>query len=344
MHRIGEFLHIPPELSQARTPALPPGWLYTTSPIVLRSSAAAVQRPNVCTGVPYSVAEVRHIGRVPRLSERPIIEDLQNPIMSSLDLTREWLHTVLRPYTARERIVSEVMDIVSSRKTLSVKTDAFSKSACLSCARRGKLRETAYDTGQTALLLLIHGTLPINYRGSTYQIPLHVWVPHDYPRNPPLAFVVPTKEMGVRKGREVEPSGRLKDDVVHGWWNGWEVSGLPSPHTSRSLNQGELPTGDVPHGPGINDLRLTDIYQPKSIEVLLRHLVGIFSATPPVFARPPDSASSPSRISPQIGTREPSLQSSSAQGYARPGPSVSPHSPKAPYAQFICPILVVVVC
>ncbi len=38
-----------------------------------------------------------------------------------------------------------------------------------------------------------------------------------------MAFVVPTKEMGVRKGREVEPSGRIRDEVVEQWWNSWQV-------------------------------------------------------------------------------------------------------------------------
>lgn len=47
--------------------------------------------------------------------------------MSSLDLTRDWLNNVLRPYPARERLVAEVMDILRARRTLAVKTDAFSQ-------------------------------------------------------------------------------------------------------------------------------------------------------------------------------------------------------------------------
>jgi hypothetical protein len=82
---------------------------------------------------------------------------------------------------------------------------------------------SAFDSGQTALLLLFHGTLPITYRGATYQIPLHIWIPHEYPRSPPLAFVVPTKEMAVRKGREVEPGGRIRGEIVEEWWQTWQV-------------------------------------------------------------------------------------------------------------------------
>lgn len=138
---------------------------------------------------------------------------------------------------------------------------------------------------------MLHGTLPINYRGATYQIPLNVWIPHDYPRTPPLAFVVPTKEMGVRKGREVEPGGRVKDDIIQGWWSGWEVSWIATEASSSIL-----------------------IFQPKSIEVLLRHLTGVFSATPPVFARPPENIASPVRQN---------SQPSGSNGYPAAGPSVS---------------------
>lgn len=87
-----------------------------------------------------------------------------------------------------------------------------------------RLLRPAFDSGQTALLILLHGTLPINYRGATYQIPINVWIPHEYPRRPPMMFVVPTKEMGVRKSREVDPGGRVRDEVVDHWWASWPVS------------------------------------------------------------------------------------------------------------------------
>lgn len=47
--------------------------------------------------------------------------------MSSLDLTRDWLQTVLRPYPSRERIIPEVLGVLTQWKTLAVKTDAFSE-------------------------------------------------------------------------------------------------------------------------------------------------------------------------------------------------------------------------
>ncbi|WOO85279.1 Tumor susceptibility protein [Vanrija pseudolonga] len=166
--------------------------------------------------------------------------------MAPLDLTRDWLKGVLRPYPARDVILPEVLGVLGQWRTLAVKTDAFT-----------------FDSGQTALLVLLHGTLPITYRGATYHIPLHIWLPHEYPRAPPLAFVVPTKDMGVRKGREVQPGGQIDEGVLGGWWASW-------PAAERTL-----PT-------------------------LLRKLAEVFSVVPPVYAKPPEAArvASPAAASP----------------------------------------------
>jgi ESCRT-I complex subunit TSG101 len=166
--------------------------------------------------------------------------------MPSLDPTRDWLKNVLRPYPSHERILNEVLGVLASQRTLQVKTDAFSELATPSAflpssifflpllfpLPRSHTLTSAFDSGQTALLLLLHGTLPINYRGATYQIPINVWVPHDYPQRPPMAFVVPTKEMGVRKSREVDPGGRVREEVVEHWWASWPVSEQCLPQTT----------------------------------------------------------------------------------------------------------------
>jgi len=82
----------------------------------------------------------------------------------------------------------------------------------------------AYDSGQTHLLLQLHGTIPISYRSQTYHIPIIVWFPLEYPRRPPIAYVNPTKDMLIRKSKEVEPSGKVGGDMVDMWERKWEVS------------------------------------------------------------------------------------------------------------------------
>ncbi|ODO11691.1 hypothetical protein I350_00475 [Cryptococcus amylolentus CBS 6273] len=196
--------------------------------------------------------------------------------MSNLNLTRDWLQNVLRPFPSRERIQQEVLHILSERRTLAVKTEAFT-----------------FDSGHTALLLLIHGTLPITFRGATYHIPIHLWIPHEYPRAPPMAFVMPTKEMGVRKSREVEPSGRVSEVVVDGWWRSWE---------SKSLDQ------------------------------ILKQLASVFSAAPPVYAKPPAGVSSPQAQSPLRGAPSPAPVAGTSQNQPPPPPArpvVGPPQPES---------------
>jgi len=82
----------------------------------------------------------------------------------------------------------------------------------------------AYDSGQTHLLLQLHGTIPITYRSQTYHIPIIVWFPLEYPRRPPIAYVNPTKDMLIRKSKEVEPSGKVGGDMIEMWERKWEVS------------------------------------------------------------------------------------------------------------------------
>jgi UEV domain len=39
----------------------------------------------------------------------------------------------------------------------------------------------------------LNGTIPVEYRGSTYNIPVCFWLLHDYPSSAPMAFVKPTQ-------------------------------------------------------------------------------------------------------------------------------------------------------
>lgn len=81
----------------------------------------------------------------------------------------------------------------------------------------------AYDDGRTQLLLCLHGLLPISYRGASYNIPIAVWITKDYPRQPPIAYVVPTSDMLVRKSNHVDVSGRCEIDYIGNWARKSEV-------------------------------------------------------------------------------------------------------------------------
>lgn len=81
----------------------------------------------------------------------------------------------------------------------------------------------AYDDGRTQLLLCIHGLLPITFRQASYNIPIAVWVTRDYPRQPPIAYVVPTNDMLVRPGKYIDTSGRCHIEYIQHWEKKSEV-------------------------------------------------------------------------------------------------------------------------
>ncbi|KAF7552365.1 hypothetical protein G7046_g7434 [Stylonectria norvegica] len=84
----------------------------------------------------------------------------------------------------------------------------------------------AFANGANALLLHLSGTLPVNFRGTTYRFPVSIWVPHAYPREPPLVYVVPTEAMMVRPGQHVDPQGQVYHPYLVGWAEFWDKSNI----------------------------------------------------------------------------------------------------------------------
>ena len=85
----------------------------------------------------------------------------------------------------------------------------------------------------------LHGTIPISYRAQTYHIPIVVWFPLEYPRRPPLVYVTPTRDMSIRKSKEVEPSGKVGGEMVDMWERKWEVcqDDPPAPALEHVLSE-----------------------------------------------------------------------------------------------------------
>lgn len=92
----------------------------------------------------------------------------------------------------------------------------------------------AYDDGRTQLLLCVHGLLSISYRNASYNIPIAIWLTREYPRQPPIAYVVPTNDMLVKAGRYVDVSGKCSIDYLQNWARKSEV-GLADKSTGLCL-------------------------------------------------------------------------------------------------------------
>ncbi|KAJ0368833.1 hypothetical protein COL154_002226 [Colletotrichum chrysophilum] len=125
-----------------------------------------------------------------------------------------WLYSVLTSeYHDVNRTYNDVAQALSQYPSLSPRTDVHT-----------------FDTGISALLLHLTGTVPVIFRGTTYRFPISVWVPHAYPREAPLVYVTPTESMMVRPGQHVDPQGQVYHPYLVGWSAFWD----PSTESSRS--------------------------------------------------------------------------------------------------------------
>ncbi|KAM5353657.1 hypothetical protein ACJ41O_000307 [Fusarium nematophilum] len=121
-----------------------------------------------------------------------------------------WLYSVLTSeYHDVNRAYNDVAQALTRYPSLSPRTDVHT-----------------FSNGANALLLHLSGTLPVSFRGTTYRFPISIWVPHAYPREPPMIYVVPTDAMMVRPGQHVDPQGLVYHPYLVGWAEFWDKSNL----------------------------------------------------------------------------------------------------------------------
>ncbi|KAI1189107.1 UEV domain-containing protein [Nemania serpens] len=121
-----------------------------------------------------------------------------------------WLYSVLTSeYHDVNRTYNDVAQALSQYPSLSPRTDVHT-----------------FDNGVSALLLHLSGTIPVVFRGTTYRFPISIWVPHAYPREPPLGYVTPTDTMMVRPGQHVDPQGRVYHPYLVRWAEFWDKSSI----------------------------------------------------------------------------------------------------------------------
>lgn len=135
------------------------------------------------------------------------------------------------------RIASTPTSTPSSRVSLPFAQSQTStvSTRCRSSPKSHHVR-SAFDDGRTQLLLCVHGLLPISYRGASYNIPMAFWVTREYPRHPPIAYVVPTNDMLVKAGKYVDVSGRCNIDYIQHWERKDEVGPKISTPISLSVH------------------------------------------------------------------------------------------------------------
>lgn len=75
-----------------------------------------------------------------------------------------------------------------------------------------------HNDGRTSNLLQADGTIPMYYQDVKYNIPITVWLLETYPRQPPLVFVTPTRDMIIKPRHPcVDASGMVSSQYIHHW-------------------------------------------------------------------------------------------------------------------------------
>ena len=72
----------------------------------------------------------------------------------------------------------------------------------------------------------MNGTIPVNYRGTSYNIPVTLKLPQEYPLRGPDVFVVPTANMVIKPSPHVDAQGRVYHPVLAYWGQSGRDSNL----------------------------------------------------------------------------------------------------------------------
>lgn len=80
-----------------------------------------------------------------------------------------------------------------------------------------KISKFVYDNGQEYKMICLTGTIPMPYKGSTYNIPVNIWIHADYPSQAPIVLVTPTKDMQIKPSKIVDNNGRVYLPYLHEW-------------------------------------------------------------------------------------------------------------------------------
>ncbi|XP_053396804.1 tumor susceptibility gene 101 protein-like [Mercenaria mercenaria] len=82
---------------------------------------------------------------------------------------------------------------------------------------RPKIDDFVFNDGTRKSLLQLDGTIPVNYKGSIYNIPICIWLMDTHPYNPPMVYVRPTSTMQIKSGRNVDMNGKIDLPYLREW-------------------------------------------------------------------------------------------------------------------------------
>ena len=84
------------------------------------------------------------------------------------------------------------------------------------------------EVGEYRDLCSISGTIPVEYRGKHYNIPVEMYLPEDFPYRAPICYVRPTPLMSINVNETVDASGKINHQYLASWSKTSELKNLVS--------------------------------------------------------------------------------------------------------------------
>ncbi|XP_013789333.1 tumor susceptibility gene 101 protein-like isoform X2 [Limulus polyphemus] len=111
-----------------------------------------------------------------------------------------YLSQLLKKYQHQDLTKRDVLNAIHHYKNLIPKIDRF-----------------VFNDGTTKDLMCLTGTIPVPFKGNTYNIPVKIWLLDTHPVNSPMCYVTPTSDMKIKVSRNVDQNGRIYLPYLHEW-------------------------------------------------------------------------------------------------------------------------------
>uniref|UniRef100_A0A8C8VVK9 Tumor susceptibility gene 101 protein n=1 Tax=Peromyscus maniculatus bairdii TaxID=230844 RepID=A0A8C8VVK9_PERMB len=115
-------------------------------------------------------------------------------------VSKSQLKKMMSKYKYRDLTVRQTVSVIAMYKDLKPVLDSY-----------------VFSDGSSRELVNLTGTIPVRYRGNTYNIAICLWLLDTYPYNPPVCFVKPTSSMTIKTGKHVDANGKIYLPYLHDW-------------------------------------------------------------------------------------------------------------------------------
>lgn len=112
----------------------------------------------------------------------------------------QYLSSLLAKYHYPDQAKKDITNALQHYRNLSPTTSQF-----------------VFNDGMKKELFCLDGTIPVNYKGMTYNIPVCIWLLDTHPYNSPMCYVKPTSYMQIKVSRHVDQTGRVFLPYLHEW-------------------------------------------------------------------------------------------------------------------------------